>query len=136
MPTPMMLAKGEHEYTANGFRLLCEAGVDIIQPDSNWCGGLTELLRIWAVASTYGVEVVPYAAGITSYYFVISRPDGDLAEFPMLSADGESIAPQHAPQFSGESLPVDGWVTVGDAPGFGLSLNPDVPITHALAGIR
>ncbi len=136
MPPAMMLTTGEHEYTANGFRLLCEAGVDIIQPDPAWCGGMTELLRIWAVATTYGVKVVPHAAGMTSYHFVISRPDGDLAEFPILSPDGESIAPQHAPLFLGENLPANGWVTVGDAPGFGLTLNSDIQLTHALAGVR
>lgn len=136
MPPTMMLTTGEHEYTANGFRLLCESGVDVIQPDPAWCGGLTELLRIWAVANTYGVKVIPHAAGMTSYHFVISRPDGDLAEFPILSTDGESISPQHAPLFLGETLPVDGWVAVGDAPGFGLELSSDVPLVPALAGLQ
>jgi L-rhamnonate dehydratase len=136
MPPSMMLTTGEHEYTANGFRLLCESGVDVIQPDPAWCGGLTELLRIWAVASTYGVKVVPHASGMTSYHFVASRPDGDLAEFPILSSDGESITPQHSPLFLGETLPVDGWVVVGDAPGFGLELSQEVPLVPALAALR
>lgn len=136
MPATMMLATGEHEYTANGFRLLCEAGADVIQPDPSWCGGLTELLRIWSVATTYGVKVVPHAGGMTSYHFVASRPDGDLAEFPILSSDGESIAPQHAPLFLGETLPVKGWVTVGDGPGFGLTLGPDAHLVRALDDVR
>ncbi|MEQ6897807.1 L-rhamnonate dehydratase [Microbacterium sp. KR10-403] len=132
MPPTMMLATGEHEYTANGFRLLCEAGVDVVQPDPAWCGGLTEMLRIWAVAQVFGVKVVPHSAGMISYHFVVSRPDGELAEFPVLSASGEAVAPQHAPLFSGEVLPVDGWVRVSDDPGFGLTLNPEVGLVPTL----
>lgn len=135
MPPTMMLATGEHEYTANGFRLLCEAGVDVVQPDPAWCGGLTELLRIWAVAQAFGVKVIPHSAGMISYHFVISRPDGDLAEFPVLAARGEAVTPQHAPLFSGEALPVDGWVAVGDEPGFGLTLNPDLALVPTLESV-
>lgn len=132
MPPQMMLTTGEHEYTAHGFRLLCEAGVDVVQPDPAWCGGLTELLRIWAVAQVFGVKVIPHAGGMLSYHFVISRPDGELAEFPVLSAAGEAVAPQHAPLFLGETLPQNGWITVGDEPGFGLKLNPDADLVSAL----
>ena len=46
MPPTMTLNTGEHEYTAAGFKLLCEAGVDVIQPDLGWCGGMTEVLKI------------------------------------------------------------------------------------------
>ena len=136
MPPQMMLTTGEHEYTANGFRLLCEAGVDVIQPDPAWCGGLTELLRIWAVAQVFGVKVIPHAGGMLSYHFVISRPDGDLAEFPILAADGESVAAQHAPLFLGEVLPEHGWVSVGDEPGFGLTLNPGASLVRTMDAHR
>lgn len=136
MPASMMLTTGEHEYTAKGMRLLCEAGVDVIQPDPSWCGGLTEMLRIHAVASTYGVKVIPHAGGMISYHFVSSLPDGDLAEFPVLSPDGESIALQHAPLFLGEVQPEKGWVAVTDDPGFGLRLNAEITLTPALQGRR
>lgn len=48
---PIMIATGEHEYTRWGFENLLGAGVDIVQPDIHWCGGLTELLKIKALAS-------------------------------------------------------------------------------------
>lgn len=132
MPPDMMLTTGEHEYTAKGFRLLCEAGVDIVQPDPAWCGGLTELLRISAVAQTFGVKVIPHVGGMAAYHFVATRPDGDLAEFPVLSADGGTVTGQHAPLFTGEVLPVDGWITPNDEPGFGLTLNPDAVLRRAV----
>lgn len=133
MPPAMMLTTGEHEYTAKGFRLLCDAGVDVLQPDPAWCGGLTELLRISAVAHTFGVKVIPHVGGMPAYHFVVTRPDGDLAEFPVLSADGGSVTGQHAPLFSGEVLPVDGWITPNDDPGFGLTLNPSLPLRRAVS---
>lgn len=136
MPPDMMLTTGEHEYTAKGFRLLCEAGVDILQPDPAWCGGLTELLRISAVAQTFGVKVIPHVGGMPAYHFVATRPDGDLAEFPVLSADGGEVTGQHSPLFTGEVLPVDGWITPNDEPGFGLTLNPDAALVPALPEVR
>lgn len=139
MPARMQLATGEHEYTAAGFRRLCEAGVDVVQPDPAWCGGMTELIRIAAVAEAQGVRLVPHAGGLLSYHFVASRPELQLAEYPLLSLDGDAVRPQHAPLFVGENLPVDGWVTLPNAPGFGLVLGDDVqlePALPALAGSR
>lgn len=132
MPPRMRLATGEHEYTAAGFQLLCEAGVDVVQPDPAWCGGMTEMLRIAAVARAHGVTLVPHAGGMLSYHFVASRPECELAEFPVLSLDGGSVASQHAPLFVGESEPVDGWLTLPDTPGFGLQLSQEATLEPAL----
>lgn len=132
MPPAMMLTTGEHEYTAAGFRMLCESGVDVVQPDPAWCGGLTELLRISAVASTYGVKVIPHAGGMISYHFVCTRPDGDLAEYPVLAADGESLQPQHGPLLVGETMPTGGWLPLPDSPGFGLTINESIELIPAV----
>lgn len=132
MPPTMMLNTGEHEYTAHGFRLLCEAGVDVVQPDLGWCGGMTEVLRIAAVAQTYGVKVIPHTCGMPNYHFVVTQPGGDLAEFPVLSATGDDVAPQHAPLLLGEDVPKNGRLTVSDKPGFGLTLNPEITLVPAL----
>jgi L-rhamnonate dehydratase len=40
-----------------GFRLLLEMGcADILQPDVGWCGGLTELIKISALADAHGAS--------------------------------------------------------------------------------
>ena len=53
------MATGEHEYTRYGFQLLLECqGADIWQPDMNWCGGLTELRRIGALAAAHDIPVI------------------------------------------------------------------------------
>jgi L-alanine-DL-glutamate epimerase-like enolase superfamily enzyme len=56
------LATGEHEYTRWGFKLLLEYNaVDIWQPDITWCGGLSELRHIGALAAAYNIPVIPHA---------------------------------------------------------------------------
>jgi L-rhamnonate dehydratase len=52
---------GEHEYSKYGFRKLIEGRhVDIIQPDVMWMGGLTELIKVAAMAAAYDIPVVPH----------------------------------------------------------------------------
>jgi L-alanine-DL-glutamate epimerase-like enolase superfamily enzyme len=55
------VAAGEHEYTRWQFRdLITQANVDIVQPDVIKCGGISEAVRIAALASTYNRMLVPH----------------------------------------------------------------------------
>lgn len=59
------IVTGEHEYGRYGFRQLLRVnGAAIWQPDLNWCGGLTELRRIGALAAAYDIPVIPHAGGL------------------------------------------------------------------------
>ena len=59
VPRGMLVSTGEHESTRHGFRMLLEMGcADILQPDVGWCGGITELIKISALADAYGALVV------------------------------------------------------------------------------
>ncbi|WP_343390151.1 mandelate racemase/muconate lactonizing enzyme family protein [Candidatus Amarobacter glycogenicus] len=54
------IAGGECEYTRYGFRqLLADGCVDIAQPDLCVAGGFSEWLKIQALASSFGVSVIP-----------------------------------------------------------------------------
>jgi L-rhamnonate dehydratase len=136
MPPTMMLTAGEHEYTAAGQKLLADSGVDILQPDPQWCGGLTELRRIAAVAATAGKRVIPHVGGQYAYHFLAALPTRFMAEYPVMAGRGDQITPQHAPLMLGETLPADGVIRVSDEPGFGLTLNPEFsrtrPVTREL----
>jgi len=62
--TTVPLATGECEQTRYGFqRLLAPGGVQIAQPDLAYCGGPSEALKIRAVASSMGVNVIPHVWG-------------------------------------------------------------------------
>jgi len=56
------IAGGEHEYTRWGAReLLTRGAVDVLQMDVTWAGGITEMRKVCALASTEGVPVIPHA---------------------------------------------------------------------------
>ncbi|KAK2803599.1 hypothetical protein FQN51_003361 [Onygenales sp. PD_10] len=118
---------GEHEYSRYGFRKLVEGRhLDIVQPDVMWVGGLTELLKISAMASAYDIPVVPHASGPYSYHFVVSQSHSPFQEYLANSADGKSVEPVFGNLFLNEPIPTQGYldVSVLDKPGFGLEINP------------
>lgn len=76
------IATGEHEYGRYGFRYLLEAnGASIWQPDIQWCGGLTELRKIGAMASAYDIPVIPHGGGLNgSTHWTIANVNAPWAE--------------------------------------------------------
>ncbi len=55
---------GECEYTRWGFRTLIEKeAVDILQPDISACGGLSEFMKITALATSRNLLVMPHVWG-------------------------------------------------------------------------
>lgn len=125
---------GEHEYSRYGFRKLVEGrNIDVLQPDVMWVGGLTELLKISAMAAAYDLPVVPHASGPYSYHFVVSQPNTPFQEYLANSADGKSVEPVFGNLFLNEPIPTHGYldVSVLDRPGFGLDLNPSAPLIPA-----
>jgi len=131
-PLGLRVATGEHEATRWGFRLLLEmGGADVIQPDVTWCGGLTELLRIAAIADSWQVPVIPHGSSVYSYHFSASRPNTPFAEFLMMHPTATDIRPMFDPLLTGEPVPVHGVVHVPDAPGFGVELNRQLDLVPA-----
>ncbi len=55
------IAGGEHEYTRWGFQEIMKKGaLNIIQPDTMWAGGITEMMNICSLASVYDIPVIPH----------------------------------------------------------------------------
>ncbi|TGY33274.1 L-rhamnonate dehydratase [Microbacterium laevaniformans] len=128
VPPTMLVTTGEHEATRWGFRHLLEMkAADIIQPDVGWCGGITELAKISALADAHGVMVVPHGSSVYSYHFVVTRTNSPFAEFLMMHPTAEEVVPMFSPILDGEPVPVNGRLKVPETPGFGVSLNPDIP---------
>ncbi|UFU03952.1 L-rhamnonate dehydratase [Ruania suaedae] len=135
VPTGMMVTTGEHEAGRHGFRMLLEMGcADLLQPDVGWCGGLTELIRIGALADAHGVPVVPHGSSVYSYHYVLTRHNSPFAEFIMMAPGADEIVPMFTPLLLDEPVPERGRLVVPDRPGFGVRLNPECelsrPFTH------
>ena len=128
VPRGMLVTTGEHEATRWGFRLLLEMECcDIIQPDVGWCGGLTELIKISALADAHGALVIPHGSSVYSYHFVITRHNSPFAEFLMMHPKADTVVPMFKPLLLDEPVPENGRMKVSslDKPGFGVRLNPD-----------
>ena len=119
---------GEHTNTRYGFRnIIRDRSVDILQPDLTLCG-MTETLRIAAMASAYDMIVIPHCSGVYAYNFGISSTLTPFNEFINLSPKGDEIVPVFGKIFTNEPVPVNGEVTLSDKPGFGAEFNKEVEL--------
>jgi L-rhamnonate dehydratase len=126
VPAGMLVTTGEHEATRWGFKMLLEMEcADILQPDVGWCGGITELIKISALADERGVLVVPHGSSVYSYHYVVTRHNSPFSEFLMMAPKADEVIPMFAPLLLDEPVPINGRLTVPDTPGFGVRLNPD-----------
>lgn len=117
----VLLTAGEHEFSRWSFRQLLERrAVDVIQPDIYRAGGISELKKIAAYASVYGVPVIPHGIGAPTYHFVLSTTNSPRAEFVDVFAQGNELL------LEGEPVPQNGLIELGRAPGFGYKLNQRV----------
>jgi L-rhamnonate dehydratase len=87
------IATGEHEYTRYGFRyLLQHNAAEIWQPDIHWCGGLTELRRIGALAAAYDIPVIPHGGGARdSVHWIMATVNSPWAEMFMPAPGGPQV---------------------------------------------
>jgi len=126
IPSGMLVTTGEHEATRWGFRMLLEMEcADILQPDVGWCGGITELVKISAMADAKGVMVVPHGSSVYSYHFSITRHNSPFSEFLMMAPQADVIVPMFSPLLLDEPVPTNGRMKLPDRPGFGVRLNPE-----------
>ena len=108
---PIPIAGGEHEFTAAAFAELIERRLhQIVQPDVCWCGGMTELVKIYRMAKKHGVRVCPHrGAEIWGLHAIAALDPQPLAESgrPWMTWVG------------GQPAIVDGMVEAPSGPGFG-----------------
>jgi L-alanine-DL-glutamate epimerase-like enolase superfamily enzyme len=126
------LAAGENHYTRFEFhRLIDDRAVSILQPDLSKCGGLTEALRIAAIASAWKLSVNPHSSmtGLNhavTIHFLAAIPNGGYFE-----ADG---SPPHAFRTgltsSAYTVDAHGNVHPLEAPGIGVEVNEEFLSAH------
>ena len=69
---------------------------------------------------------MPHGSSVYSYHFVATRHNSPFAEFLMMAPAADQVVPMFTPLLLDEPVPVNGRmkVSVLDAPGFGVRLNP------------
>ncbi len=120
------LATGEDHHGRHSFRQLIENRcVDVLQPDIELCGGLSETIKIYTMAEAAGLITIPHTSAGTPWgqHFGISMPESPMAEFWLGSDPGiplEEVCP-----IPGMSMPQNGYVVPSDAPGFGMEIKKE-----------
>jgi L-alanine-DL-glutamate epimerase-like enolase superfamily enzyme len=121
--TSVPIAAGESEFNRFDFRNLAELrAADIFQPDLAICGGITEAMRIGAIASAFNLRLAPHLwTGATAFaagmHVAAASPAGFILEYslganPLLH---ELVV---------EDFPVrDGFVDIPDRPGLGITVD-------------
>lgn len=119
--SPVRIAGGEHEYTRFGFLdLFQRQALDIVQPDPMWCGGITEMISICALASAFGKTVIPHGESIAVCAHIVASQPEDLC--PLVeNLEKFNVGWQH---FLADPVrPVAGRIRLDDRPGLGLVID-------------
>jgi len=117
--TRIPLSAGESEITSYGCRaLLEEHAIQILQFDCTMFGGFTEGRKLAAACELNHVQVAPHHDCFIHAPLVASTPAGCIVE----SFTDPERDPLQAELFENPPSIANGWVTLNDAPGLGLTL--------------
>ena len=117
------VVSGELEYTLDGFRDLIEhGGVDMIQPDATVLGGITEFLKVAALARAYHLPVAPHWEQEIHMHLVGALPNALFVEYFTREINVRVEDKLYVDFIE----PVDGMLPLPDAPGLGMTFQSGV----------
>lgn len=127
------IANGEQDHSFYGFRwLIANDGLEIVQPDNYYFGGLIRSMKVARMAAAFGKSIVPHMSGgglgyLYNIQFVSAVPNaGAHHEFKELRTNV---------QFECKTSPlkvVNGKLKVPTGPGFGADFDPEWVKKHQI----
>jgi D-galactarolactone cycloisomerase len=118
--TRIPVTAGQSEITSHGVRRLIDAGaVDLVNVDVSECGGVTEWRRAAALCAVSEVAMAHHEESQIARALLGAVPHGTYAE---CFADPDRD-PVWQTMWANRPAPREGLFDVGDAPGFGISLD-------------
>ncbi len=113
------VATGENESTLYGFRdLIAAGGIGFLNPDAEIAGGVSEFMKIAALAQAANVPIAPHGRQELHVQLVCAAPTGVMAEYYRPSVDPLAFELNPAqPELR------DGHLHVPDRPGHGMLLD-------------
>ncbi len=119
--TCIPIATGENEYTRYGFRdLIACGGADILQPDANVLGGITEFRHIASLASAHNLPIAPHGSALLHVHLVSAIANGLIVEHVVTEGSGRRDL-----MHGDLTLDDDGMVSPPDKPGLGVTLDEE-----------
>jgi len=97
---------------------------DIVQPDAGVCG-ISEVMKIGAIAESAGIQLIPHSwhngpMAMANAHTVAALPNSPMVEECMVQG------PLKWDVVEGGSRVHDGAITIGDTPGLGIEIIPDL----------
>lgn len=119
--TSIPLATGEHFYNRWEVEQFLKAdALHYVQADPEWCGGVSEVVKICTLASAHGAKVIPHCHNVHAALHIVA------SQSPSVCPMGEYLI-NHVPDkvyfMKDPLLTSNGWVTLPDRPGFGIELD-------------
>jgi len=123
------IATGENEYTRYGFRdLIACGGADILQPDANVLGGITEFRHIASLASAHHLPLAPHGSALLHVHLVAAFANGLIVEHAVTEGEGRGRLFKNTLQ-----LDEEGMVSPPEGPGLGLELDEEFLKEHLVS---
>ena len=115
------VATGEHFYGRWDVHEFLKAdAISVVQADPEWCGGVSELVKICTLASVHGVQVIPHGHSLHAALHVVASQPLEvcpLVEYLIRKMQTYYEFEKNPPQ------PVNGTLELPDRPGFGIELD-------------
>jgi L-alanine-DL-glutamate epimerase-like enolase superfamily enzyme len=118
--TAIPIATGENEYTRYGFRdLIATGAVPILNADAKVLGGVTEFMKVAALAQAHDLRIAPHGSQDIHIHLVTAISNGLILEYYRDSTD-----PMHGKIYHTTlMLNDDGTVSPPEVPGIGIDPN-------------
>lgn len=120
--TSVPIATGEHFYGRWDVQKFLERdAIRVVQADPEWCGGVSELVKICTLASVHGAHVIPHGHSLHAAMHVVASQPTDvcpLVEYLIRKMEGKWYELEKNPVRS-----TDGTLALPDRPGFGIELD-------------
>ncbi|MEO8062330.1 MAG: enolase C-terminal domain-like protein [Pseudomonadota bacterium] len=120
--TTIPIATGEHVYGRWEAEQFFKSDVlQFIQADPEWCGGVSETVKIAHLASVHGVKLLPHCHNVHAALHIVA------SQSPAVCPFGEYLI-NHVPEklhfMKDPLLTSNGLVQLSEKPGFGIEFDP------------
>ena len=119
--TSIPVATGEHFYGRwDVHKFLKADAIMVVQADPEWCGGISELVKMCTLASVHGVNVIPHGHSLHAAMHVVASQPVEvcpLVEYLIQKMSNYYDFEKYQPK------PTNGMLELPDRPGFGIELD-------------
>lgn len=119
--TSIPVATGEHFYGRwDVHKFLKADAIMVVQADPEWCGGVSELVKMCNIASVHGANVIPHGHSLHAAMHVVASQPVEVC--PLVEYLIQKMSSYY--YFEKDQMkPVGGMIQLPDRPGFGIEFD-------------